>query len=50
MKADIESLSQIWIEKYKSNDERDIDELILEMESEDNGKLQPLLSESVLSE
>lgn len=48
MTTDLKLLSQIWIEKYKSNDEREIDELIWEMESEEDGELQSLHEQSVL--
>lgn len=48
MTTDLKLLSEIWIEKYKSNDERDIDELIWEMESEENATIQSLHEQSVL--
>ena len=48
MTTDLKLLSEIWIEKYKSNDERDIDELIFEMENEENATVQSLHEQSVL--
>ena len=48
MTTDLKLLSEIWIEKYKSNDERDIEELICEMESEENATVQSLHEQSVL--
>lgn len=48
MNVDMNLLSQIWTNKYQSNDERDIEELILEMECEEDAKLQSLRAKSVL--
>lgn len=49
MMQDLKLLSLIWSQKYQSNDERDINEMIFELEGDtENGELQSLHSESVL--
>lgn len=47
MSMDLIQYSQIFTNMYTSNDERDIAEMILEMECEEDAELQPV--QSVLS-
>lgn len=50
MTKDLQSLSLIWTDKYKSNDQREIDLMIFEMESERNELHESLHEQSIYAE